>query len=107
MAGTGPVQIGPKLCRCRTGLGYRSVNLPFRPDAELPAPRYGGLHDVLRDACPDAWGQALLRREHNLPAGTPLFRYLVLASNADPWGALAVGTERKPSVAMLASPKLP
>lgn len=83
------------------------VNLPFRPEADMSAPRYGGLHDVLRDACPDAWGQALLRREHNLPAGTPLSRYLVLASNADRWGALAVGTGRKPSVAVLASPKLP
>lgn len=83
------------------------VNLPFRPEADWPAPRYGGLHDVLRDASPDAWGQALLRREHNLPAGTPPSRYLLLASNADRWGALAVGTGRKPSVAVLASPKLP
>jgi serine/threonine-protein kinase HipA len=83
------------------------VNLPFSTDIEWTAARYQGLHDVLRDACPDAWGQALLRREHNLPEGTPLLRYLLLASNADRWGALAVGTGRKPSIAELASPKLP
>jgi serine/threonine-protein kinase HipA len=82
------------------------VNLPFRPGDERTAPRYNGLHDVLRDACPDAWGQALLRREHNLPQGTSLARYLILASNADRWGALAVGTRPVPSVAKLASPKL-
>ncbi|GGY26311.1 type II toxin-antitoxin system HipA family toxin [Pseudoduganella albidiflava] len=83
------------------------VNLPFRPDTEWTAERYQGLHDVLRDACPDAWGQALLRRVHNLPEGAPLQRYLVLAGNTDRWGALAVGTGKKPSVAELASPKLP
>ena len=82
------------------------INLPFRPELERPAPRYQGLHDVLRDACPDAWGQALLRREHNLPEGTSLARYLILASNADRWGALAVGTRPAPSVAQLSSPKL-
>lgn len=80
-------------------------NRPFRPEGERPAPRYQGLHDVLRDACPDAWGQALLRREHNLPEGTDMARYLILAGNADRWGALAVGTRPAPSVA-LSSPKL-
>lgn len=83
------------------------VNLPLRSTVEQPAPRYHGLHDVLRDACPDAWGQALLRRAHDLPESTPLSRFLVLASNADRWGGLAVGAERKPSVAKLASPRLP
>jgi serine/threonine-protein kinase HipA len=83
------------------------VNLPFTEDIEWPAERYQGLHDVLRDACPDAWGQALLRREHGLPEGTSLLRYLVLSGNADRWGALAVGTGKKPSVAELSSPKLP
>jgi serine/threonine-protein kinase HipA len=83
------------------------VNLKFRPDVAQAAPRYGGLHDVLRDACPDAWGQALLRREHGLPDGTPALRYLTLSSNAERWGALAVGSGRRPSVAALASPRLP
>lgn len=82
------------------------VNLPFRSGNEQPAPRYDGLHDVLRDACPDAWGQALLRREHNLPEGTNLARFLILAGNADRWGALAIGTRPAPSVAQLATPKL-
>lgn len=83
------------------------VNLPFLPDQELPATRYGGLHDVLRDACPDAWGQALLRREYNLSDTTPMLRYLVLSNNAHRWGALAVGTGKKPSVASMATPRLP
>ena len=43
------------------------VNLPFFPDTEFLAPRYGGLHDVLRDAAPDGWGKLLLHREHGLP----------------------------------------
>jgi serine/threonine-protein kinase HipA len=83
------------------------VNLSFEAGMEWVAERYQGLHDVLRDACPDAWGQALLRREHGLPEGTSLLRYLVLAGNTDRWGALAVGSGKKPSVAELASPRLP
>jgi len=82
------------------------VNLPFQPDVDVSAPRYGGLHDVLRDACPDGWGQALLRSEHNVPRHAPPARYLVLASNADRWGALAVGTRPKSSVTALAAPRL-
>lgn len=82
------------------------VNLPFLPDHEFSAPRYAGLHDVLRDVCPDAWGQALLRREHNLPEATPIVRYLLLSNNAHRWGALAVGSSKHPSIASLASPKL-
>jgi serine/threonine-protein kinase HipA len=72
------------------------VNLPFRPDGERAAPRYHGLHDVLRDARPDAWVQALLRREHNLPEGSHITRYLLRAGNADRWSALAVGTRPMP-----------
>ena len=83
------------------------VNLPFAPETDKEATRYGGLHDVLRDVCPDAWGQALLQREHNLPSSTPMSRYLLLASNADRWGALAIGTARKPSIAELQRPRLP
>lgn len=83
------------------------VNLPFLPGHAFNAARYGGLHDVLRDASPDTWGQALLRREHNLPDTTPLVRYLILSNNAHRWGALAVGTSKHPSVANFATPKLP
>ena len=59
------------------------VNLPFMPGREFHAARYSGLHDALRDVCPDAWGQALLRREHNLRQDTPPLHYLLKASNAD------------------------
>ncbi len=83
------------------------VNLPFIPAQFRSAPRYDGLHDVLRDACPDAWGQALLRKKHGLPESCSALRYLMLAGNGDRWGALAVGTSRSPSVAHLRSPRLP
>jgi serine/threonine-protein kinase HipA len=82
-------------------------NLPFIPGEDVPAPRYQGLHDVLRDACPDSWGQAVLRREHNLPEDAPPLHYLLKASNLDRWGALAVGTSVKPPAAMMNSPGLP
>lgn len=82
------------------------VNLPFPPDVEVSASRYGGLHDVLRDACPNAWGQAVLRREYGLSERVPPARYLVLAGNAERWGAIAVGTRPKPSVVALAPLRL-
>lgn len=83
------------------------LNLPFIPGRRFEAPRYEGLHDVLRDACPDAWGQALIRREHALHADAQPLRYLLLSGNADRWGALAIGRGSKPSVANLATPTLP
>ena len=82
-------------------------NLPFLPGTDVPAPRYQGLHDVLRDACPDAWGQALLRREHNLPENAPPLQYLLKASNLDRWGALAVGPSAKAPDAKVNTPGLP
>jgi len=82
------------------------VGLPFHPDKRWSAPRYRGLHDVLRDACPDTWGQAVLQREHGLPAGMPPVRYLVLAGNDERWGALAVGASKAPSVAARSKPRL-
>lgn len=82
-------------------------NLPFLPGVDAPAPRYQGLHDVLRDACPDAWGQALLRREHNLREDAPPLQYLLKASNVDRWGALAVGPGTKAPNANLNNPGLP
>lgn len=82
-------------------------NLPFIPGIDVTAPRYQGLHDVLRDACPDAWGQALLRREHNLPADATPLQYLLKAGNLDRWGALAVGSSRKPPAANMNHPGLP
>ena len=82
-------------------------NLPFLPGTDAQAPRYQGLHDVLRDACPDAWGQALLRREYNLPENTPPLQYLLKASNLDRWGALAVGSGSRPPDAQMNNPRLP
>lgn len=82
------------------------VNLPLIPNHEYIAPRYNGLHDVLRDASPDAWGKLLLQKEYDLPADTHDSRYLTLASNADRWGALAVGASKLPSVANVSSPQL-
>lgn len=82
-------------------------NLPFLPGEDLPAPRYQGLHDVLRDACPDAWGQALLRREHNLAEDATPLQYLLKAGNLDRWGALAVGTTARPPGAVMNHPTLP
>lgn len=82
-------------------------NLPFLPGIDVAAPRYQGLHDVLRDTCPDAWGQALLRREHNLPEDAPPLQYLLKASNLDRWGALAIGPSAKPPDAKFSTPGLP
>lgn len=83
------------------------INLPFIPGDIRQLQRYGGLHDVLRDACPDSWGQTLLRRIHGLPNGCSALRYLLLSGNGDRWGALAVGTSIAPNVAKLSSPRLP
>ncbi|HEY4074292.1 MAG TPA: HipA domain-containing protein [Herbaspirillum sp.] len=83
------------------------VNLPFIPQHHYLAHRYNGLHDILRDASPDAWGKLLLQKKHNLPADTSDFRYLMLAGNADRWGALAVGSSKLPSITRMAFPGLP
>jgi serine/threonine-protein kinase HipA len=83
------------------------VNLPLIPEHPYQAHRYNGLHDILRDASPDAWGKLLLQKEHDLPANASDFRYLVLAGNADRWGALAVGSSKLPSIARMAFPSLP
>jgi serine/threonine-protein kinase HipA len=72
--GIGNFKYAPSYVDAGLAWSIDPVNLPFQPGADWPAPRYGGLHDGLRDACPDSWGQALLRREHNLPEGTPLSR---------------------------------
>ena len=82
-------------------------NLPFLPGTDVTAPRYQGLHDVLRDACPDAWGQALLCREHNLSEDASPLQYLLKASNLDRWGALAIGSNAKPPDAKANTPGLP
>jgi len=82
------------------------VNLSLLAEHRFHAPRYEGLHDVLRDAAPDAWGRALLQRERGLSDFAPHVEYLLRASNADRWGALAIGTKRKPGVAQLSLPRI-
>ena len=104
---TGRFVYAPSYVRAGHAWAIDPVNLPFVPGLEWEAKRYRGLHDVLRDACPDAWGKMLLQREHNLPANTHDSRYLYLANNADRWGSLAVGQSPKPSVSVLSSPRLP
>jgi serine/threonine-protein kinase HipA len=103
----GSFEYAPSYAEAGLAWSVDPVNLPFIPGRRFEAPRYAGLHDVLRDACPDAWGQALIRREHALPADERPLRYLLLSSNADRWGALAVGARPRASVAELNAPTLP
>lgn len=106
-AGEGFFKYAPSYVDAGLAWAIDPRNLPFMPGVETSAPRYLGLHDVLRDACPDAWGQALLRREHNLPADAPPLQYLLKASNLDRWGALAVGAGARPPAATMSTPGLP
>jgi serine/threonine-protein kinase HipA len=105
--GEGTFLYAPSYVEAGFGWAIDPKNLPFMPGEDVRAPRYQGLHDVLRDACPDAWGQALLRREHNLPEDAPPLQYLLKSSNLDRWGALAVGTSVKPPAATMNSSGLP
>ncbi len=83
------------------------MNIPLLGDTDLLAHRYGGLHDALRDTCPDSWGKLLLQRQHGLPDNAPDVDYLRHPRNGALWGALAVGASRKPSIDLIQSPKLP
>ena len=105
-SGNGLFRYAPSYVQAGLSWSIDPVNLPFIPDRDFIAPRYHGLHDVLRDACPDAWGRLLIQREHGLPANADDLRYLALAGNADRWGALAVGSAKKPPAAHLATPRL-
>ncbi len=104
---TGVFRYAPSYADAGLTWSIDPVNLPFLPDIEHLAPRYRGLHDVLRDACPDSWGKMLMQREHNLPQNAHDSDYLIHARNGDRWGALAIGTSPRPSISVLASPKLP
>ncbi|GAB3554840.1 type II toxin-antitoxin system HipA family toxin [Noviherbaspirillum agri] len=104
---TGLFRYAPSYVDAGLAWSIDPVNLPFRPDHDWTAARYRGLHDALRDACPDAWGRTLLRREHGIPENAPDWKYLEASSNAERWGALAIGRTPKASVAHIASPRLP
>lgn len=105
--GEGTFRYAPSYVEAGLAWPIDPVNLRFLPDLEVAAPRYRGLHDVLRDTCPDAWGQSLLRREHNLPANAPPLQYLQKAGNLDRWGAIAVGASVRIPQAGLGSPSPP
>lgn len=64
--GTGLFKYAPSYVEAGHAWSIDPVNLPFLPGRDLEARRYRGPHDVLRDACPDAWGKMLLQRQHNL-----------------------------------------
>lgn len=104
--GQGKFRYAPSYLNAGFSWSIDPVNLPLIPDTEFIAHRYGGLHDALRDGCPDAWGKLLLQREYGLSTDTADVRYLELANNADSWGALAVGSGKKPSISKLASPRI-
>ncbi|HEV2610771.1 MAG TPA: HipA domain-containing protein [Noviherbaspirillum sp.] len=105
--GIGTFLYAPSYVEAGLSWSVDPVNLPLIAGHDYVAPRYGGLHDVLRDANPDAWGKSLLQKAHQLPTDAHESRYLLLASNADRWGALAFGTSKTPSVDKLKSPRLP
>lgn len=104
--GIGNFRYAPSYVDAGLSWAIDPVNLPFIPDIEHPARRYGGLHDVLRDASPDAWGQMLIRRQYQLGEQATAMQFLRLSGNGDRWGALAVGDTPKPHVAQLSSPRL-
>lgn len=81
------------------------INLPLSA-YPIPAHRYEGLHDVLRDTCPDSWGRALIQREYGLSDSAHPSAYLLQSNNAERWGALAIGKSPKPSITALSTPKL-
>lgn len=83
------------------------INLGKLDATPYPATRYNGLTDILRDIAPDAWGKFLLQKEHNLSANAHEFEYLINSGNADRWGALAIGFNKKSSPSTIASPKMP
>uniref|UniRef100_UPI0039F0F2C5 type II toxin-antitoxin system HipA family toxin n=1 Tax=Bordetella sputigena TaxID=1416810 RepID=UPI0039F0F2C5 len=103
----GVFRYAPSYLDARLPWSIDPVNMPLLRDVDLPAHRYGGLHDALRDTCPDSWGRLLLHREYGMADNAPDVEYLLRARNGDLWGALAVGTSRKPSIDIIQSPKLP
>ena len=64
--GVGLFQYAPTYLDAGLPWSLDPINLPLAAGVEYPALRYGGLHDVLRDACPDAWGRALIQREFGI-----------------------------------------
>lgn len=106
-AGLGWFAYAPSYLASTSPLSIDPINLPLSAGTqEQVAVRYRGLHDVLRDACPDAWGQTVLAREYGLSEDAHPSRFLLLSDNDDRWGALAIGVGRSPPAAALSHPKL-
>lgn len=83
------------------------INLPVDKFGKpIAAFRYKGLHDVLRDACPDSWGQKVLVRYRGLPEKSTSLDFLKATDNSDRWGALAVGTSKKANPSEMRTPKI-
>lgn len=84
------------------------INLPVDKFGKpIAAFRYQGLHDVLRDACPDSWGQKVLVRYRGLSEQSISLDFLKATDNSDRWGALAVGASQKASPSEMRTPKIP
>lgn len=106
-SGTGQFIYAPSFLDSGEAISIDPINLPLLgPGKVMHAHRYQGLHDVFRDATPDAWGQLLLQREHGLPFNAHAVQYLIRSGNSSRWGALAFGRSRRPNVAELSTPRL-
>jgi serine/threonine-protein kinase HipA len=104
---TGVFQYAPSYLTAGLTWSIDPVNLPIMPEHTYEAPRYKGLHDVLRDAGPDSWGKHFIQREYQLAQSTHESQYLLLSDNAHRWGALAMGTSKEPDIARIGTPRLP
>lgn len=103
---TGEFLYAPLYCERDDAISIDPINLPLLPGQTFITQRYRGLHDALRDCTPDAWGKQLISKQHGLSIQSHDREFLILAGNADRWGALALGQSKKPSVAALQTPKL-
>lgn len=104
--GTGIFRYAPSYLEHHS-LSIDPVNLPLI-EGVISAHRYDGLHDVLRDICPDHWGKILLQRQAGRSGLDTMsdLDYLLASTNADRWGALAIGTTKQPPVSHLNAPSI-
>ena len=105
--GMGDFQYAPSYVAAGHTLALDPINLPV-PDADhrYAAPRYGGLIDAVRDACPDSWGRQLLLRAGHIGPHATDFEVALASQNSDRWGALMLGTHKRPSSAHAQQPAL-
>jgi serine/threonine-protein kinase HipA len=65
------------------------LHLPLNPSPARTENPVTGLHGVFEDSLPDAWGQALLYRRHNVPRQQRRAAYLLDLLGVEAMGALA------------------